>query len=161
MIAMALMTNPKLLIADEPTTALDVTIQSQILSLIQSIKEKIGLSVIFITHNLGIVAGMTDKVIVMYAGFIVEENETVALFQNPRHPYTAGLLQSVPRLDDVNRKSFSTIAGSPPNLINLPDACPFYPRCPRKTGQCTLKMPELKNYGGIGRAACYHPLEIV
>ncbi len=129
MIAMALACNPKLLIADEPTTALDVTVQAQILELISDVCKEFGTSLILITHDLGVVAGMTDRVVVMYAGKVVEEALTEELFANPRHPYTLGLLASVPRLDEARQTELRTIEGAPPDLLNPPPGCPFMPRC--------------------------------
>jgi len=129
MIAMALACNPKLLIADEPTTALDVTVQAQILELISGVCKEFGTSLILITHDLGVVAGMTDRVVVMYAGKVVEEALTEELFANPRHPYTLGLLASVPRLDEARQTELRTIEGAPPDLLNPPPGCPFMPRC--------------------------------
>jgi oligopeptide transport system ATP-binding protein len=158
MIAMALLNRPKLLIADEPTTALDVTIQAQILELLKDLKSKIGLSLILITHNLGVVAGMADRILVMYAGFLVEENITEELFLRPKHPYTKALLKAIPRLDKKEGEDYYTIPGSPPNLVDLPDACPFHPRCDRAMDDCRKKMPLLEKIGETGRFACYHPI---
>lgn len=131
MIAMALSCNPSLLIADEPTTALDVTIQAQILELMKKLQEEIGMSILFITHNLGVVAEMADRVVVMYAGRAVEESDVVPLFQNPLHPYTEGLLHSVPRLDLAaeHRQRLEAIPGNVPNPLYLPPGCAFHPRC--------------------------------
>jgi ABC-type dipeptide/oligopeptide/nickel transport system, ATPase component len=129
MIAMALSCNPELLIADEPTTALDVTIQAQILELIQRLQHELGTAVIIITHDLGVVAGMADRVIVMYAGRVVEEGPTDEIFARPRMPYTIGLLRSIPRLDEEEGRTLTPIRGLPPDLINLPQICPFSPRC--------------------------------
>ncbi len=157
MIAMAISTNPELLIADEPTTALDVTIQAQILDLLQSIQNKINMSIILITHNLGVVARMTERIIVMYAGYIVEENITDEIFYNPSHPYTKGLLKSIPRIDEEEKSKLYSIPGSPPNLVNLPEACPFYPRCDRKIEICTKSVPELKQISETHRLACFNP----
>jgi oligopeptide transport system ATP-binding protein len=157
MIAMAISTNPELLIADEPTTALDVTIQAQILDLLQSIQDKIKMSIILITHNLGVVARMTERIIVMYAGYIVEENMTDEIFYNPSHPYTKGLLKSIPRIDEEEKSKLYSIPGSPPNLVNLPEACPFYPRCDRKIEICTKSVPELKQISETHRLACFNP----
>jgi oligopeptide transport system ATP-binding protein len=142
MIAMALSCNAQVLIADEPTTALDVTIQAQILELIQQISKDFGTAVILITHDLGVVAGMCDKVCVMYAGKIVEEAYTHELYNNPAHPYTSGLIQSVPRMDTQTRqdKLFS-IEGQPPNVIDLPPCCPFHPRCNKTMDVCKCALP--------------------
>jgi oligopeptide transport system ATP-binding protein len=157
MIAMALSTNPSLLIADEPTTALDVTIQAQILELINELQKKINMSLILITHDLGVVARMTERIIVMYAGYIVEENKTEELFESPKHPYTFGLLKSIPKLDEEEKEELYSIKGTPPNLVNLPDACPFYPRCERVQDICKNKMPELKEIKVGHRIACFNP----
>ena len=140
MIAMALSCNPKLLIADEPTTALDVTIQAQILDLISRLKEEFNTAVIFITHDLGVVAGLCDRVIVMYGGRIMEHASTMQLYTDPRHPYTLGLLKSVPRLDEVRKERLEPIPGMPPDLVNAIPGCPFFPRCtyrePRNKKRC-------------------------
>lgn len=157
MIAMALTTNPKLLIADEPTTALDVTIQAQILDLLTSLQKNTGLSMILITHNLGVVAGMADKIMVMYAGYVIEQNSAEELFRHPRHPYTAALLKSIPKSEEGEKSELYTITGSPPNLVNLPDACPFYPRCARVQDICKTKMPQAELNGDKGSFACYNP----
>ena len=141
MIAIALACNPKLLIADEPTTALDVTVQAQILELINGVCTEFGTAVILITHDLGVVAGVTDRVVVMYAGKIVETASTDELFANPRHPYTLGLLASVPRLDEKRHSQLKTIEGSPPNLINPPTGCPFMPRCAFARAICRTMPP--------------------
>lgn len=142
MIAMALSCNPTLLIADEPTTALDVTIQAQILRLINELKEKFGASVMLITHDLGVIAEMCDYVAVMYAGYIVEYADVDTLFRNPLHPYTKGLNKSIPRLD-VEVEHLSTIKGLVPNLLDIPSGCPFHPRCDFRLKKCAKEMPEL------------------
>ncbi len=141
MIAMALSTNPKLLIADEPTTALDVTIQAQILELILRLRRDLNTAVMLITHDLGVVAGVTDRVQVMYAGHIAETGPTEELFANPRHPYTLGLLSSVPRLDSAGKEELQTIPGSPPDLLHPPQGCPFQPRCPFSLPKCETYPP--------------------
>jgi oligopeptide transport system ATP-binding protein len=141
MIAMALACNPKLLIADEPTTALDVTVQAQILELIAGISQEFGTAVIIITHDLGVVAGMTDRVVVMYAGKVVETAPTDELFANPRHPYTLGLLASVPRLDEQRHAELRTIEGAPPDLLKPPTGCPFMPRCAFARAICRTMPP--------------------
>ncbi|MEM5947567.1 ABC transporter ATP-binding protein [Spirochaetia bacterium 38H-sp] len=141
MIAMALSCDPHILIADEPTTALDVTIQAQILELIKELSSKFGTSVIMITHDLGVVAGMCDRVNVMYAGKIVEHSPTYELFEKPAHPYTEALISAVPRLDRPSEERLNSIPGQPPNLINLPDCCPFYPRCPKVMDICKKQSP--------------------
>ncbi|MCU0491034.1 MAG: ABC transporter ATP-binding protein [Chloroflexaceae bacterium] len=154
MIAMALSCNPELLIADEPTTALDVTIQAQILELIDRLKKELGTAVIIITHDLGVVAGMTDRVTVMYAGKVVEEGKTSQLFANPRMPYTIGLLRSIPRLDDEEKRKLTPIRGLPPDLTSLPPICPFSPRCDYVQEACLGQVPPLREVGPGHRAAC-------
>jgi oligopeptide/dipeptide ABC transporter ATP-binding protein len=154
MIAMALSCNPELLIADEPTTALDVTIQAQILELINRLKEELDTAVIIITHDLGVVAGMTDRVTVMYAGKVVEEGKTSELFANPRMPYTIGLLRSIPRLDEDEKRKLNPIRGLPPSLIDLPQLCPFSPRCDFAQDECLTQTPPLRSVGQDHRAAC-------
>lgn len=155
MIAMALSCDPYLLIADEPTTALDVTIQAQILDLVRRLKQERGLSILWITHDLGIVAGLADRVLVMYAGYIVESAEVRDLYRDPRHPYTLGLLSSVPRLDDDARKPLRPIVGSPPDQVNLPQGCPFHPRCSYAIGRCSQTMPEARKVGSDHLVACW------
>ncbi len=141
MIAMALSCNPEILIADEPTSALDVTIQAQILDLIGDLTARLGTAVIMITHSLGVVAGMCDTVCVMYAGRVVEQGPVDTLFANPKHPYTKGLIKSVPRLDRANEQRLYSISGQPPNVINLPECCPFYPRCEFAKEVCRTTYP--------------------
>jgi oligopeptide transport system ATP-binding protein len=141
MIAIALISNPKLVIADEPTTALDVTIQAQILELMKSIQKERQTSIILITHDLGIVAGMCDRVLVMYGGQIVEQGSVRDIYKNPTHPYTQGLLRSVPRLDMDKNKELIPILGTPPNLLNPPVGCPFTARCPQAMRICKEKAP--------------------
>ena len=156
MIAIALACNPKLLIADEPTTALDVTVQAQILELITGVCNEFGTAVIIITHDLGVVAGMTDRVVVMYAGKVVEMAPTNELFANPRHPYTLGLLASVPRLDEQRHSELRTIEGAPPDLLKPPSGCPFMPRCAFARSICRT-MPPLDSVAGDSahRKACW------
>lgn len=153
MIAMALSCKPELLIADEPTTALDVTIQAQILELIKDLKEKTGTSVILITHDLGVVAGMTDHIAVMYAGKVVEYAPTVELFSDPKHPYTQGLLKSVPDPLAEQEKLFQ-IPGMPPDLSNLPVGCPFSPRCSHVMEKCK-EFPPTKQINSQHYSACW------
>ena len=157
MIAMALSCNPKLLIADEPTTALDVTIQAQILELLQRLSAEMGTAVLIITHNLGVIARYATRVNVMYAGKIVEGGTARELFTNPQHPYTKGLLKSVPRLNQDRREKLSTIEGAPPDLINLPQGCAFQPRCPYAVEQCSIEVPPLTDRGSGHVAACWVP----
>ncbi|MBV9791570.1 MAG: ABC transporter ATP-binding protein, partial [Chloroflexi bacterium] len=154
MIAMALSCNPQLLIADEPTTALDVTIQAQILELIGKLQEELGMAVIIITHDLGVVAGMADRVNVMYAGRVIEEGPTEQIFADPRMPYTIGLLQSIPRLDEERGHKLDPIRGLPPDLINLPPVCPFSPRCDYVQDACYQQVPPLRPVAANQRAAC-------
>jgi oligopeptide transport system ATP-binding protein len=141
MIAMGLSCKPEILIADEPTSALDVTIQAQILELMKELTEKLGTAVILITHSLGVVAGMCDTLCVMYAGRIVERGAVDKIFSNPGHPYTQGLIKSVPRLDTEENERLVSINGQPPNVINLPDCCPFFPRCGYAKELCKSKYP--------------------
>ena len=163
MIAMALLCDPKVLIADEPTTALDVTIQAQILELMRSLQERRGTAIVLITHDLGVVAGMSDRVNVMYAGRIVESAGTDELFARPLHPYTEGLLASVPRLaGDVSADLYS-IPGSPPDLAALPAGCAFAPRCAERGEECLQAVPRLESQVSAGEvarlAACVHAAE--
>jgi len=144
MIAMALSCNPDLLIADEPTTALDVTIQAQILELIQRLKDDFGSAVVMITHDMGVVAEVADRVVVMYAGRVVEQGTKQDLFYDPQHPYTWGLLGSIARLDRPKPKRLTAIPGVPPSLINLPEGCAFGPRCPQRFEKCSQR-PELRD----------------
>lgn len=143
MIAMALSCNPKLLIADEPTTALDVTIQAQILELMTRLRDEFKMAVMLITHDLGVVAGMADRIIVMYAGHIVEEARAADLYHDPRHPYTLGLLRSVPRIDRDPGLDLESIEGAPPDLADLPVGCPFQARCPFAIDRCREELPPL------------------
>ena len=155
MIAMALSCNPKLLIADEPTTALDVTIQAQILELIKRLKTEFNTAVIFITHDLGVVAGLCDRVNVMYGGRIVEHAPTVQLYTDPRHPYTLGLLKSVPRLDEIRKERLDPIPGMPPDMIFPPPGCPFYARCTYREPRNREEMPPLRSVGAGHDVACW------
>jgi oligopeptide transport system ATP-binding protein len=156
MIAMALSCNPKLLIADEPTTALDVTIQAQILDLMRTLQNETGSGVILITHSMGVVAGMADRVQVQYAGHIVETGTTEEIFADPRHPYTIGLMKSMPRLDATQKEKLVPIRGMPPDLIDLPDMCPFVPRCQYAREKCEQKNPPLIQIGDTGhKSACW------
>ncbi len=155
MIAMALACNPMLLIADEPTTALDVTIQAQIVELVKRLRDEIGMAVIWITHDLGIVAGLADRVIVMYAGFVVEHAPVKELYGDPRHPYTLGLLGSLPRLDEIREEKLQSIIGLPPDLIALPDGCPFAARCVFALDRCRMERPELEPVGPRHQIACW------
>lgn len=154
MIAMALSCNPTLLIADEPTTALDVTIQAQIVDLVLRLREQFGMSLIWITHDLGVVAGLADRVLVMYAGFIVEDAPVQELYEHPTHPYTSLLLRSLPRLDSL-RSKLDAIEGLPPDLVDLPEGCPFAERCPYVKDVCHSMNPPLYQVSPNHRAACW------
>ncbi len=156
MIAMALACQPKLIIADEPTTALDVTVQAQILDLLKELTRETGAALILITHDLGVVARYADKVAVMYGGRIVEQADAGELYANPRHPYTRGLLASVPRLDGVAGQRLVPIAGQPPDLSALPPGCSFAPRCTRADAQCTAQRPVLREVATQHLNACWH-----
>jgi len=155
MIAMGLSCNPQLLIADEPTTALDVTIQAQITDLVKRLQKEIGMAIIWITHDLGVVAGLAQRVIVMYAGFIIEEAQVKELYGNPRHPYTVGLLGSLPRLDEARARRLTSIEGLPPDLIDLPKGCPFYVRCKYRVERCAHENPQLEPVAPGHRIACW------
>lgn len=155
MIAMALMCQPDLLIADEPTTALDVTVQAQILDLMRELTAEQGVALLLITHDLGVVAGMADRVAVMYAGRIVEEGPCGSLFAAPQHPYTRGLLRSVPRMDAERTEPLSTIAGLPPDPRALPPGCPFEPRCDLAGPRCASGLPDISQVHGAGQARCF------
>ncbi len=162
MIAMALSCNPALLIADEPTTALDVTIQAQILDLMRKLQREIGMSILFITHNLGVVAEMADRVVVMYGGRVVEEGDVIEIFHAPRHPYTMGLLNSIPRIDHTAaerlpgqaRERLEAIPGNVPNPLNLPAGCSFEPRCKFALPACSEAVPPLADTGGGHMSRC-------
>ena len=158
MIAMALACEPQLIIADEPTTALDVTIQAQILDLLRALVVERETALILITHDLGVVAGMCERVNVMYAGTIVETGDAEQIFARPRHPYTLGLLQSVPRLDVGRQLALHPIPGQPRNMLSPPAACPFAPRCRYSLQICTEELPELESRGHGQRAACFNPV---
>lgn len=155
MIAMALACNPQLLIADEPTTALDVTIQAQIVELVKRLRDELGMAIIWITHDLGIVAGLAQRVIVMYAGYIIEEAPVKELYANPQHPYTMGLLGSLPRMDETGKRRLVSIEGLPPVLIEKPNFCPFAPRCKYVIQRCVEENPALLPVGPDHRAACW------
>ncbi len=155
MIAMALSCNPKLLLADEPTTALDVTIQAQILEIMARLSKELGTAVIIITHNLGVVARYADRVNVMYAGRVVETASAKELYANPRHPYTLGLLRSVPRLDESRKEKLEPIEGLPPDLAHMPQGCAFYARCRFHVDRCLNERPDLMLVGERHLAACW------
>jgi len=155
MIAMSLACNPRLLIADEPTTALDVTIQAQIVELVKRLRDEIGMAIIWITHDLGVVAGLADRMMVMYAGHVVEEAPVKEVYADPRHPYTLGLLGSLPRLDELRQDRLTSIEGLPPDLIALPPGCPFEPRCVYAIDRCREVRPQLEPVGPRHRIACW------
>jgi oligopeptide/dipeptide ABC transporter ATP-binding protein len=172
MIAMALSCSPALLIADEPTTALDVTVQAQILELLKRLRQELGMAVLLITHDLGVVAGFTDRLAVMYAGRVVETGLTETVLKAPRHPYTAGLLRSLPRMDHPRNEELTPIPGTPPDLSSDLVGCPFAPRCSRVMAQCLEVDPPVRRVPGVPtnrievvgktathRFACHNPLE--
>jgi oligopeptide/dipeptide ABC transporter ATP-binding protein len=155
MIAMALACNPSLILADEPTTALDVTIQAQILELMRDLARRLGVAMLIITHNLGVVARYADRVNVMYAGRIIERASAAELYATPRHPYTLGLLRSVPRLDEPRRARLAPIEGQPPDVTRLPPGCSFAPRCAYKVERCTQTAPPLEVFSPGHLSACW------
>ena len=161
MIAMALACNPSLILADEPTTALDVTIQAQILELMKDLSKRLGVAMLIITHNLGVVARYADRVNVMYAGRIIEQASAAELYANPRHPYTLGLLRSVPRLDEPRRARLDPIDGQPPDLSRLPAGCAFSPRCAYKVARCAESAPTLAQVGPAHTSACWEAERLV
>jgi oligopeptide transport system ATP-binding protein len=154
-IAMALSCNPSLLIADEPTTALDVTIQAQIVDLVNRLKEQMGMAIIWITHDLGIIAGLVEKVAVMYAGFIVEQTNIRSLYKDTSHPYTLGLLESLPKVDAIEKKRLVPIEGLPPDLLQKPEHCPFAPRCRYVIDRCWAENPPLIPVAPGHGSACW------
>ncbi len=161
MIAMALALDPAVLIADEPTTALDVTVQAQIMQLLADLRDETGMGLILITHDLGVVAEVADRVAVMYAGKLVEAGDLVEVFRNPAHPYTAGLMSSIPRVDRKGRR-LEPIPGSPPNLAAIPSGCPFHPRCSRRRPQpCDGVVPPLREVAPGRRSACHFAEEVL
>jgi oligopeptide transport system ATP-binding protein len=155
MIAMALACNPSLLISDEPTTALDVTIQAQIIELVKELRDKIGLSIIWITHDLGVVAGLAERVIVMYAGYIVEEADVDTLYGNPSHPYTRALMAALPHAERRRESRLKSIPGAPPNLLVEIFGCPFSPRCENVMEKCLKQNPRLESIGNDHSIACW------
>ena len=156
MIAMALACEPRVLIADEPTTALDVTIQAQILHLMQELQREHDTAIVLITHDLGVVAEVADEVLIMYAGRVVEHADVYSLFESPRHPYTRGLLASIPKQDDHKSEALNTIEGAVPGLASLPAGCRFHPRCPLADDLCRSRGPELLRCGDGHEVACHH-----
>jgi oligopeptide/dipeptide ABC transporter ATP-binding protein len=161
MIAMALACQPALVLADEPTTALDVTVQAQILDLLRDLSRRLEVALLLISHDLGVVARYAERVYVMYAGRIVEEARARDLYGAPRHPYTIGLLGSVPRLDEPRRARLPAIAGQPPDLARLPAGCAFHPRCRWRVARCETEAPELEPVGTDHRAACWEAARLV
>lgn len=159
MIAMALSCGPKLLIADEPTTALDVTVQAQVMDEIKQLQEKMGMGLILITHDLGVIAETCRKVVVMYCGKIIEISETKELFAQPKHPYTRGLLDSIPRIRDKKLDALPIIEGMVPDLADLPKGCRFADRCPKVQDQCKLEQPALEQVSERAKVACFFPNE--
>ena len=159
-IAMALSCNPRLIIADEPTTALDVTIQAQILDLMSSLADEFGTAMIIITHNLGVVARYAQNVVVMYAGKIIERGTSEEIYHNPKHPYTIGLLNSVPRLDEAEKERLEPIEGLPPDLVDLPVGCSFAPRCKYTYDKCTQETPYLMTATDGHESACWRHAEL-
>lgn len=155
MIAMALLCEPQLLIADEPTTALDVTVQAQILDLIARLGRELNMATVLITHDLGVIAGLSDRVVVMYGGRIVEEASVEKLFSDPHHPYSRGLLESMPRIDEISRETLYTISGQPPDLQALPPGCSFEPRCEFAFERCHREVPELRSVEEHRTKACH------
>lgn len=160
MIAMALACEPDLLICDEPTTALDVTIQAQILDLMKALQAQTGMAIIFITHDLGVVAELCDEVVVMYAGRAVERADIFELFDHPRHPYTHGLMASIPRLEDVPKSLLKTIKGQVPALHEMPAGCRFSNRCPHATEICVSTIPATEQLSDRHAVACHHWKEL-
>jgi oligopeptide transport system ATP-binding protein len=156
MIAIAISCRPKLLIADEPTTALDVTIQAQIIDLVKRLQKELGMAVIWITHDLGVIARLAKWINVMYAGSIVERGPIMRIFKNPSHPYTIGLLGSLPGLDVTSDQDLQYVDGAPPDMIRLPAGCPFRPRCAYRTEQCALEKPQLIDVESDHMAACWN-----
>ena len=159
MIAMALACTPKILIADEATTALDVTIQAQVVALVKDLREELGMAVIWITHDLGVVAGLASRVIVMYAGFIVEHAQVADLYENPQHPYTHGLLGSLPRVDQNQDDDLTNIVGMPPDLFVEPTGCPFAPRCEYAFERCKKENPSLMALSHGHQVACWWDID--
>ncbi len=159
MIAMALACSPQILIADEPTTALDVTIQAQIIELVKRLRQELGMAIIWITHDLGIVAGIAHRVQVMYAGFVVERAAVKELYGRPTHPYTQGLLGSLPRIDERDGQPLANIRGLPPDLLTPPTRCPFAPRCTHTYDRCRSENPPLQEVGPAHEVACWWDVE--
>jgi oligopeptide transport system ATP-binding protein len=159
MIAMALSCMPQILIADEPTTALDVTIQAQIVELVKRLRDELGMAIIWITHDLGVVAGLAERVVVMYSGYIMEQALVKDLYETPRHPYTLGLLGSLPRVDMLREERLVSIEGMPPDLIALPEGCPFAARCDFAIDRCLHENPKLESIAPGHKIACWIDVE--
>jgi oligopeptide transport system ATP-binding protein len=159
MIAMALACAPNLLIADEPTTALDVTIQAQIVELVRHLRQEMGMAIIWITHDLGVVAGLADRVLVMYAGYIVEEAQVDTLYEDPRHPYTLALLEALPHVDRRRKQRLKSIPGAPPSLFIEPRGCPFAPRCEYAIERCLAENPPLRLVSPGHKVACWYDVQ--
>ena len=159
MIAMAMANDPDILIADEPTTALDVTIQAQILDLLRDLRREKGIGVVLITHDLGVVAGLAEEMAVLYAGRVVERGAVGDIYRKPRHPYTRGLLDSLPKLNADGREALTPIEGAPPSLLTVPTGCSFHPRCPRRDDVCRREDPVLRPVGPV-RSACHFAEEL-
>jgi oligopeptide transport system ATP-binding protein len=155
MIAMSLLCRPAVLIADEPTTALDVTIQAQILEILHGLRSEMGAAIVLITHDLGVVAGLCDRLMVMYGGRVVEEGPIEATFEDPQHPYTQGLLRSMPRLDQGKAEQLAAIGGQPPDLQALPPGCSFHDRCAHAFDRCRRERPELRAFAQARLKACH------
>jgi oligopeptide transport system ATP-binding protein len=160
MIAMALSCSPQILIADEPTTALDVTIQAQVTDLVRRLRDELGMAIVWITHDLGVVAGLAQRVIVMYGGYIIEEAPVNDLFANPIHPYTLGLIQSLPRVDETEHRKLYSVEGLPPILYEKPASCPFAPRCKWAMEQCWKENPAIENVDAGHLVACWASSEV-
>jgi len=161
MIAMALALRPDVLIADEPTTALDVTVQAQIMKLLAETQRELDTALVLITHDLGVVADVADRIVVMYAGSVMEQAPVLDLYARPAHPYTEGLLAAVPRVDAARSGRLTPITGAPPNLAKIPSGCPFHPRCPRARDRCTTERPEPRDVGAGRLSACHYAEEVL
>jgi len=157
-IGMSLLCEPSLVIADEPTTALDVTVQAQIIDLLRAVREEVGMALVLISHDLGVVAGLADRILVMYAGRIVESADSAELFQHARHPYTAALLKCIPSLSGPRLERLPTLPGQPPQPEDVLEGCAFAPRCPRAAERCRVERPILQDAGDVRRVACHFPL---
>ena len=160
LISMALACNPKLLIADEPTTALDVTIQAQILELLKEIQNESGMSIILITHDLGVVANMCNRIVVMYGGMVMEEGSSDQIFYSPKHPYTRALLHAIPKLDSDSKERLEPIPGMAPSLIDPPKGCAFAARCTYATERCRNEMPPFREFPDSQRSRCFYTFDL-